>query len=346
MVPLLFATDKTQLTNWGGETKAYPLYMSIGNIDKSTRRKPSHHAWTLVAYLPIDTLEDADLTDLEGRVGRQRLFHECMRKIVYPLIAAGKEGLDLTGGDGAIRRCYPILAIYAADYPEQCLVTCSRYGQVCPICGATVDEFGAHVCLEPRDSQDTLKHLRHASRHGSLGKAYAYLTPFGLNPVDNPFWEDLPHCNIHASITPDILHQGYQGLLKHLISWLRRIVGTAELDARFERLPPMSGTRLFSAGISVLTRVSGKEHKEICKQILGCVIGKVPARVVRATSALLDFFYIAQYQSHTDDTLGYLEDALDRFHKDKDAFLTCGGREGELSCIHVLHPLLIPFSRG
>lgn len=266
-----------------------------------------------------------------------------MREIVRPLVGAGTDGIDLTGGDGAIRRCYPILAAYAADYPEQCLVTCSRSGRACPVCGAPLDEFGGHICYETRDASETLELLRDAASSTSLAQADAKLKPHGLNFVDHPFWEDLPHCNIHACITPDILHQGYQGVLTHLVGWLRRAVGDAELDARFQRLPPMHGLRQFTNGISCLSRVSAQEHKDMCKQLVGCIIGKVPTAAVRATVALLEFFYLAQYQSHTDVTLGYMETALDEFHKHKKVFLELGVREGMfLSFLFATSFVLVP----
>lgn len=33
-----------------------------------------------------------------------------------------------------------------------------------------------------------------------------------------PFWDELPFPNIHLSITSEVLHQLYQGVLKHLIT--------------------------------------------------------------------------------------------------------------------------------
>lgn len=64
---------------------------------------------------------------------------------------------------------------------------------------------------------------------------------------------------------------------------------------------------------------------------------KVPLGAVRATRALLDFLYLAQYRSHSDDTLRYLREALDDFHKHKDVFLNLNIREDfDLSKLHSL----------
>jgi len=44
-------------------------------------------------------------------------------------------------------------------------------------------------------------------------------------------------------------------------------------------------------------------------------------RALECVSALVDFNMIAQYRSHTSDTILYMEDYLDQFHKLKDIFL-------------------------
>ena len=53
VVPLLLASNKTQLTNFSGDKAAWPVYMLIGNISKDLRRQGSKRAWVLVAILPI-----------------------------------------------------------------------------------------------------------------------------------------------------------------------------------------------------------------------------------------------------------------------------------------------------
>ncbi|KAF7799993.1 hypothetical protein EIP86_011236 [Pleurotus ostreatoroseus] len=339
VVSVIFATDKTELTLFSGEHTAYPLYMTIGNIDQDLRARPSSHAWILVGYLPVAKVNEPGLSEDASRRARARLFHHCMKIITEPLVEAGKHGRLMTSGDGAIRECFPILACYIGDYPEQCLVCCTRSGSTCPKCPARKREFEKNFYYELRNSTDTLAQIREACREATAAEREAALKAAGLTSVDEPFWERLPLCNIHEAITSDVLHQLYQGMVKHCVSWVRNIMGETELDRRFQRMPPTHGVRVFHDGISTLQRVSRAEHKEICKQLLGCMVGRAPAGAIRATRALLDFLYLAQYRSHSTETLEYMEKALDEFHRNKKVFITLGGRDSEHFNLPKLHAL-------
>ncbi|KAH9021359.1 hypothetical protein EDB85DRAFT_1871915 [Lactarius pseudohatsudake] len=155
----------------------------------------------------------------------------------------------------------------------------------------------------------------------------------GLKPVFHPFWEALPLADVFVSITPDILHQMLQGVMKHLITWLKCAFGPAQIDSRCRSLPPNHHITTFVRGISTLSRVSGLEHKHMCRILLGLVIelplpsGGSPARVIRTVRALLDFLYLVQLPSHTTETLLCLEESLARFYDNKNVFLDLGVRE-------------------
>ncbi|KIY44276.1 hypothetical protein FISHEDRAFT_29189, partial [Fistulina hepatica ATCC 64428] len=277
VAPILIATDKTQLTTMTGGRVAYPMYLTIGNLPKSIRCRPSMHACILVAYLP-------------------RIFHESMREVLKSLIQAGKDGELMASGDGAVRRVHPIITSHVSDYPEQCLGTCTKYG-TCPRCRVKADSLASPDPSEPRTHEWALGVMKHARQActddaGNLHEAQYYdmcMTSDVSGGVYHPFWEDLPYCNIFACMTGDILHQVYQGVLKYLITWAQELMSKEELDARISRLPPAYGVRHFKNGISKLSQVSGPERKQISHILLACLVGKVPRRPLIAIRALLEF---------------------------------------------------------
>lgn len=328
IIPIIISSDKTQLTVFGNKS-AYPVYMTLGNIPKEIRRKPSRRAYVLLAYLPTSRMKH-----ITNKAARRRIlanvFHACMSYILEPLQTAGVEGLHITSGDGVIRRGHPIFATFVGDYPEQTLVTAVKNGD-CPTCEVPRTRLGddqAHYPL--RDLNSILDALDQLD-NGSTIYARA-CKDAGIKPVYHPFWEGLPYTNIFRSISPDILHQLYQGIIKHLISWLKECCGEAEIDARCRRLPPNHNIRLFMNGISNLSRVTGKEHDQISRFLLGIIIdirlpdNLSPIRLIGAVRGILDFVYLAQYPMHTDETLSLLEDALEMFHKNKSIFVDLGVR--------------------
>ncbi|KAH8976730.1 hypothetical protein EDB92DRAFT_1810600 [Lactarius akahatsu] len=328
VVPVIISSDKTQLTLFRGKT-AYPVYLTIGNIPKDTRRKPSRRAQILVGYLPTTRLEM-----INNKAARRRalgnVFHLCMRNILAPIASYGETGIPMMSGDGVWRRCHPIFAVFIGDYPEQGLVTCTYFGQ-CPKCTVHRNNLGDYSTSPPRDYDEALESFRLAD--GDVLPFHAACREARLKPTFHPFWEALPLTDIFVSITPDILHQMLQGVMKHLIAWLTSAFGAVKIDVRCRSLPPNHHITTFVRGISTLSRVSGLEHKQMCKILLGLVLdlplpsGEAPSRIIKTVRALLDFLYLAQLPSHTTDTLLRLEQSLSRFHDNKEVFIDLGVRE-------------------
>lgn len=136
-----------------------------------------------------------------------------------------------------------------------------------------------------------------------------------------PFWVGFPLSDIHRCISPDILHQLYQGVLKHLIGWVQTVIGEEELDHRISPLPPACGVRHFKKGISTLAQVTGTERKHIARILLCCLVGKIDSEGVIACRSLLNFIHLAQYPFHDEETLGYLQTELDTWHQYRSYFL-------------------------
>jgi hypothetical protein len=327
VVPVIISSDKTQLTLFRGKS-AYPVYLTIGNIPKEIRRKPSRRAQILLAYIPTTKLEG-----ITNQTGRRRaianLYHGCMRIIIGPIASVGETGVPMMSGDGIWRRCHPIFASFVGDYPEQVLVTCTHNNR-CPKCLVPPNELGLHARYPPRNYDQAIDAYLLAD-----GDAHAFHSACrgaGQKPVFHPFWESLPLANVFVSITPDILHQLLQGVFKHMITWLIGTFGAAEIDARCQSLPPNHHISVFAKGISGLSRVTGKEHKNMSRILLGLIMdlpvpdGQVLPRILAVVRALLDFLYLAQLPAHTSTSLTRLEDALSRYHSNKDVFIDLGIR--------------------
>jgi hypothetical protein len=128
VVPVIISSDKMQLTLFRGKS-AYPVYLTIGNVPKDIRRKPSRCAQILVGYIPTTKLEG--ITNKTGcRHAVANLYHTCMQLILAPITSHGETGIDMMGGDGTWHRCHPIFVLFIGDYPEQVLVTCTFGGRL------------------------------------------------------------------------------------------------------------------------------------------------------------------------------------------------------------------------
>ncbi|KAJ3538664.1 hypothetical protein NM688_g6483 [Phlebia brevispora] len=313
IMPIIISSDKTQVTLFRNKT-AYPVYLTIGNLPKEICGRPSQGGQILIAYLPTSKLDH-----ITNKAARRRmlanLFHTCMERILEPLKALGTNGILMTSGDGITRRIHPIFAAYIGDYPEQLLVTGVKTG-LCAVCPVPHDELGDFDATYPRrDIRDARTILALADGPGLPSDYANACRERGMKPIYHLFWMDLPYSNIFLSITPDILHQVLQGFRSTPIA---------------ADYPPNHNVRLFLKGITPLSRLTGKEHADICRILLGIVIdlplsNNVPsAPLMRVVRAMLDFVYLAQYPIHSDDSLRALEDALRRFHENKDVFVDMG----------------------
>ncbi|VDB87450.1 unnamed protein product [Peniophora sp. CBMAI 1063] len=330
IVPLIVSSDKTQLTQFRNQS-AYPVYLTIGNLPKELRRKTSLQGQILVGYLPVSRLENIK-NDKERRRLLSNLFHSCMDDILKPCKDVAQDGVILTSGDGVQRRCHPILAAFVGDYPEQVLVGGVLSG-LCPKGTIAREDLGSEKPCAPRNHEAASEALTWLQTHeGDMNGFEAACKRAHVKVIDTPFWANWFAANIYQAFTPDILHQLYQGMVKHLLVWLKHVYGSEALDQRFKCLPDNHQLRLFSKGISGLSRVSGTEHQDICRVILGVIID-IPlesahdrTRLLAAVRALLDFIYVAQFPEASTKTIEQLEDALHRFHLNKQVFIDLGPR--------------------
>ncbi|CDO74524.1 hypothetical protein BN946_scf184846.g5 [Trametes cinnabarina] len=312
VAPVILATDKTQLSTFSGDKQAWPVYLTIGNINKDVRRQPSRRAVSLLGYLPVSKL--LCFRESDRSVEGYRLFHFAMSQILAPLVEAGKSGVEMNCADGSVRLVFPLLAAYIADHPEQCLICCNKENR-CPTCLVDRDRRGE--LLETCYLRDPLKTL--AALQDPSSDAFSAQ---GLRDIPTPFWAELPYANIFNCIAPDLLHQLHKGVfMNHLVKWVSH-GREQELDARFMRaVPPYPNLRIFQKGISTISQWTGNEFRQMEKVFIALIDG------LHEDPRVMVFPDVAHYPSHTTSTLEQMAAALETFHANKDVFIEMGIRQ-------------------
>jgi hypothetical protein len=322
LIPIILGSDKTRLTILGGNKQAWPLYLSIGNIPSKTRSLLSTKTWVVLAYIPIVCFEGKHSKALEARY-----FHQCIRHILAPLVSVRETGSPITLGNGNVLNCFFRLAAWIADYEEQVLLNCIKSrSSTTTLAGSKELGKPDPAPLRTREFMlGTLDRLAHECDVADMDTYKMAAKSLGLSAVNSPFWLDHPEYDPSLTLSPDILHGLHKLWRDHILSWTQNIIGKEELDARISCLQPVVGFRHFKVGISKMSQWTGHDDRELERVLVAVAAGAVPRKVMKALRAFHDFLYLAQYESHSKTTLGYLKDALSSFHKYKEAFIQEGG---------------------
>lgn len=196
-----------------------------------------------------------------------------MSKVLGPLQEAGKSGVFMTSANCLVRQSHPLLAAFIGDYPEQILTTCTKTGE-CLTCPASHNDLGEYNPNDPTpwlhnldsilDTLDSFNDNPGGFLQTCAGGFLQTCADMGIKPIVNPFWKELPYVHIYWSIMPDILHQLYQGVVKHTIGWVMAALSKAEINAQCCQMPPNYNVCLFLKGITSLSHVTGQEHDQMC----------------------------------------------------------------------------------
>lgn len=143
----------------------------------------------------------------------------------------------------------------------------------------------------------------------------------------------------------NILYQLLKGVVEntHMLQWLKTIIGakfegarvkagatrslqqangTVTLDKQFCAVPSYLTLKIFKE-YSEVKQWDGSEYRAACRQLVPIVtppLIKDDPAVLHCVEAIIDFVHMAQYKSHTNETLRYMKYALYQIDQTKGAF--------------------------
>ncbi|KAF8423067.1 hypothetical protein EV426DRAFT_534593, partial [Tirmania nivea] len=123
LVPVLLASDKPHLTNFSGDKKLWPVYMSIGNIASTVHNKLTVNAWIPIALLPVPPKRFDKIpghpTEAQ-ELDALQVTHEILSSILSSLSdARSQQGIEMVCCDEKVRKCVPRLSAWLADPMEK-----------------------------------------------------------------------------------------------------------------------------------------------------------------------------------------------------------------------------------
>jgi len=344
LVPLIFMSDTTHLSNFAGDKKEWPVYMTIGNLSSKIHQMPSTYTVVMVALLPIP-IKNRNIPQKqldEQRQTNREVLNEVLRRVLQPLTFKQNANTksryyNVLCADGNFRCCKPVSAAWLADCPEYSDLHHLEW-HVCFRCQRPKNELGDYVPSDkqhPRRDHNVYRTLSNANHKAADAELSSRHVHEGFN-----VFRHIP-CTMSDLPKPDPLHTMQIGMLVHLQKWIFHFMKThkrlAKYNAIWLSVPAYHDLTPNNKSYEEVSQWNGKEMKKMSRCLLGVVTeslrGRSPAQrpifncAIECTRGLLEFYTYARYKSHDDATLSYMEDALHRFHTFKDVFLL--GRAGK-----------------
>jgi hypothetical protein len=338
LVRLIIMSDGTHLSNFAGDKKEWPVYMTIGNQSSMIRQMPSAHTIVMFAVLliPIKNRNIPQRRLNEQRQTNREVLNEVLRRVLQPLTfkvnpSAESGYYNILCADGNFRHCKPVYAAWLADCPEYSdLHHLERH--VCFWCECPQNELGDYV---PSDKQHPRRDHNLYGTHSDANTkaADAELSSHHIHRAFNEFRHIL--CIVSDLLKPDLLDTMQIVMLDHLQKWIFHFMKIHKRLDRYNAIwlsvPAYHDLTPKNKSYAEVSQCNVKEMKELSRFLLGVgtqsLQGGIPAqrpifnRAIGCTRALLEFYMYTRYKSDDDATLSYMEDALDRFHTVKDVFL-------------------------
>jgi len=247
-----------------------------------------------------------------------------------PLQNAALEGVNIDCADGKVPRCFPILSAWIADHMENV----AHHGiksNVCPKCEVLPGELGTDA--NSHRARDYARYER-CERESASDDSRTMFETLGIDLEKNMFHR-LHRVSAPGLHDPDLLHTVYLGLFKHLMDWisgfLKKHAQLQAFDDTCKALPPYAGLFVPKKAYREVMQWQGKGMRNLGGCLLGVLAVALPKpnswqvipfkHALDCVRALVDFNMMAQYRSHAQETIAYIEEYLDRFHSRKDIFL-------------------------
>ena len=222
----------------------------------------------LLALLPVP----AKLGPESGRTNEiQRQMNADALQAVFDLILAplqeiASDGAVMDCADGKTRLCFPILSAWIADHAEHTILN-GISTKSCPQCEVPATELGQ----DPRNIYEPHNYAHYAQKTWEYKQTQDthiadYFHQIGMKIYRNVF-SRLYRVNPADLYKPDLLHNIYLGLFKHMMKWIEGFLKKHKrhlaFNAIWKALPPYPGFNVPKKAYREVTQWQGMEMRNL-----------------------------------------------------------------------------------
>ncbi|KAH9487419.1 hypothetical protein JR316_0001494 [Psilocybe cubensis] len=312
---LMLWSDSTHLAQFGNAS-LWPIYLFLGNQSQYFRAKPKNFAAHHVAYIPAlpSFLQDIYMKAFNGLAASSATITHLKRELIHAIclllldpefMHAYQHGIVIKCSDGIVRRIFPRIFTYSADYPEKILLATIRYLAKCPCprclmpmfrigdLGTRVDDQRRqHTRVDTASRQHKVEISRqHIFERGKGVKSTAVenlLQEDSSTPTRNAFSTRLFQFgfNYFSMFVPDLLHEFELGVWKATFSHLLRILhahaenSIQKLNERYRQVETFGQDtiRMFSNNASAMKKLAARDFEDLLQCSMPVFEGLLPRK--------------------------------------------------------------------
>jgi len=265
-------------SNFAGDTKEWPVYMTIGNLSSKIHQMPSMHSIIMVAVLPIP-IKNYNIPRMwfgKQQQSNRTVLNYVLQQVLQPVTfkqnpSPESRYYSILCADRNFRRCKPVFAVWLADCPEH------------------TDQYHLewHVCIWCDCPKDALEHYGppdngHSWQDHNLYRIFSDATTKAANAELSShhvhwrfnFFRHIPYI-ISRLPDPHLLHTMQIGMLGCLQKWIFHFMKTHQWLDKYNAIL-LSGPAYYNLtsknkSYKEFSQCNGKEMKEMRRYLLGVV---------------------------------------------------------------------------
>ena len=142
---IIGTSHQTHPSNFSGDNKAWPVYITLGNLLSARGNSHGSMAVLLLALLPVPPKRSKSTkADQYQRQVNADTLQNAFELICAPLKHGALDGVPIDCPDGTVRRCFSIFSACIADHMEN--VTLHRLkSNTCLTCEVPAGELGTNI---------------------------------------------------------------------------------------------------------------------------------------------------------------------------------------------------------